>query len=94
MMDKGECCCSFDKKSERMGFGVIIRDDEGKVIAAKCVSRNGLWDSYTTEALATYYDAIFHQERGVTQLILEGMQSRSQMPYKLMGGMPTGSVNW
>ena len=63
---------ALDKKCGRMGFGVIIRDDEGKVSAAKCVSRNGLWDSSAAEALAAYYGAVFCQERGVTQPILEG----------------------
>lgn len=60
------------KMAGRMGFGVIMRDDEGKVIAAKCISRSGLWESSAAEALVAYYGAIFCQERGVSQLILQG----------------------
>lgn len=60
------------KKASRMGFCIIICDHEIKVLAMKCIMRMGSWESTVVEAMATYYGAIFYQERGVPHIILEG----------------------
>ena len=54
-----------------MGFGILLRDHEGRFLAAKCIERVGLWDSSAAEALAVFYGAIFGKERGVQHIVIE-----------------------
>jgi hypothetical protein len=50
---------ALDKKVGGIGFGIIVRDHEGKVPAAKSISRMGSWEQTATEALTAYYGTIF-----------------------------------
>jgi ribonuclease HI len=63
---------AFDKGGRKMGFGIIIRDQEGKFLAAKSAIRMGRWELAAAEALATYLGVLLGQEMGVQQMILEG----------------------
>jgi hypothetical protein len=61
---------TLDKGTGKMGFGRIMRDHEGKFLAAKSITRMGSWDSIVAEAMAAYFGVIFSQEKGVQQMIL------------------------
>ncbi|XP_059455112.1 uncharacterized protein LOC132185342 [Corylus avellana] len=63
---------ALNKKEGKMGFGLVMRDHEGRVIVAKSIVRLGKWDSAAAEALAAYFGVISGHEQGVQQLILEG----------------------
>jgi hypothetical protein len=63
---------ALDRRAGKMGFGLIMRDHEGKFIAAKSIMRMGLWDSAASEALEAYFGVILGQEIGVQKMILEG----------------------
>jgi hypothetical protein len=54
----------LDKKVGGIGFGIIVCDHEGKVLATKSISRMGSWEQTAAEALAAYYGTIFCQEKG------------------------------
>jgi hypothetical protein len=51
---------ALDRGAGKMGFGLIMRDHEGKFVAAKSIMRMGLWDSAAAEALAAYFVLKFH----------------------------------
>ncbi|XP_059454956.1 uncharacterized protein LOC132185163 [Corylus avellana] len=63
---------ALNKKEGKMGFGLVMRDHEGRVVVAKSIVRLGTWDSAAAEALAAYFGGISGHEQGVQQLILEG----------------------
>jgi ribonuclease HI len=63
---------ALDRGAGKMGFGLIMRDHEGKLVAAKSIMRMGSWDSAAAEALAAYFGVILGQEIGVQKMILEG----------------------
>jgi hypothetical protein len=55
-----------------MGVGIIAQDHEGKIIAARCLSRPYITDPTTAEALAAWKLAEFSTELGLRQVIAEG----------------------
>lgn len=63
---------ALDRKDGRMGFGIILRDHEGKVLVAKSIAWVGSLDSLAAEAMAAYFGVIVGHEQGVQHLILEG----------------------
>jgi ribonuclease HI len=67
---------AIDKGAGRKGFGIILRDHNGRFLAAKSATRVGLWDSKAVEATAAYLGVLLGQKMGVQQLILEGDAKR------------------
>ena len=55
-----------------MSLGMVVRDNMGRVVAAKCLMVLGHLDPAAAEALGAYHATLFSQEVGVNQLILEG----------------------
>jgi ribonuclease HI len=55
-----------------MGIGLLIRDHEGTVIAAKCSTRSHVSDPLTAETIAVWTVARFIQHKGFNNVILEG----------------------
>jgi hypothetical protein len=57
-----------EKSSGRLRVGVVVRDDQGRVLAARSLTHMG---PKTGEALASYYVACLCKEIGVQYLLLE-----------------------
>jgi ribonuclease HI len=62
----------FDRQNGRLGMGVIIRDQQGKMWASKCQTKEGVLDVTTGEALAALMAAELCVEMGITKVQLEG----------------------
>ena len=54
---------AIDKGTGEMGFGIVLRDHEGKFLAAKSAMRMGNWDPAAAEALAAYFGVLLGQEQ-------------------------------
>ncbi|XVF59312.1 hypothetical protein PTKIN_Ptkin07bG0265700 [Pterospermum kingtungense] len=63
---------AFDEVRRLGGIGIIIRDDEGFVLAAQAMCINGVLDSFFAEAYATFYALEFAAEGGFRSMIMEG----------------------
>jgi hypothetical protein len=70
--EEGWLKVNVDAAVDKMGFGILLRDHEGKVLAAKCMMKMGVWESTAAEAMAAYHGIALCQERGVPNIILEG----------------------
>jgi hypothetical protein len=62
----------LDEKTGRLGVGVIIRDSEGMVIAARSLTIQIKQDPVIREARGAIYAAEFGRDIGVQNVILEG----------------------
>jgi ribonuclease HI len=62
----------FDSKKGRVGLGVVIRDQQGKVWASKCQTKQGFLDPTTGEAMAALMAAELCVEMGITKVQFEG----------------------
>lgn len=60
------------QQEERMGVGVVIRDEKGTVIAALCKLVDGHFDPVTADAAAALSTVEFCLEVGVQDILLEG----------------------
>jgi ribonuclease HI len=63
---------AVDKSSGMVGIGVVIREDQGRVIAAMSKHRRGALEATTGEALAAFHAADFCREMGLKCINLEG----------------------
>ena len=63
---------SFSKNQGGMGFGAIVRDATGMVLAAQCKSFVGFLDPAVAEARAALMAIQFCQERGFMRVHFEG----------------------
>lgn len=63
---------ALDKLHERVGVGVVIREEHGQVIAAMSKTRLGLLEPTTGEAFAAYQAVCFGRELGLQNICLEG----------------------
>ncbi|XP_059462829.1 uncharacterized protein LOC132191757 [Corylus avellana] len=63
---------ALNKKEGVMGFGLVMRDQEGTFLAAKCIRKRGLWESVVAEALALYHETVFGREKGVQHIVIKG----------------------
>jgi hypothetical protein len=70
--EEGWLKVNVDAAVDKMGFSILLRDHEGKVLAAKCMMKMGVWESTAAEAMAAYHGIALCQERGVPNIILEG----------------------
>ncbi|XP_059436609.1 uncharacterized protein LOC132169617 [Corylus avellana] len=63
---------AIDKLNERVGIGVVLRDEKGQVIATMCKTRMGILELAMGEAYAAYHAVFLCRDMGVQNLILEG----------------------
>jgi ribonuclease HI len=61
-----------DRGNDRFGLGIVIRDSDGRFVAARATSRNGCVDPTSGEAMASFQAAKLCQELGLQNVILEG----------------------
>jgi hypothetical protein len=59
----------FDRKQGKMGLGVVIRDQRGKMWASKCQTREGYLDSTTGEAMAALMAAELCAAMGIRKVV-------------------------
>jgi ribonuclease HI len=59
-------------KSERIGIGIVIRDQQGNVKAAQSSVRRGRLDPTTAETVAVVQTLRFCKEIGLAKIYLEG----------------------
>jgi ribonuclease HI len=62
----------IDEKKNRLGVGIIIRDAEGKVTAARSLTVQSKPTPVVGEAIGAFYAADFGRDIGVQNVILEG----------------------
>ena len=62
---------AVEKKSGRIGVGVVVRDDQGEVVAARCLTRMGTLEATAGEAIASYYAVCLCREIGAHNIMLE-----------------------
>lgn len=53
-------------------MGIVVRDSNGRVAAARIISRCGWLDPTSGEALASYHTTSLCKELGLSQVIMEG----------------------
>jgi ribonuclease HI len=63
---------SVEKNQGRMGFGVVVRNEKGDVIAAQCQYALGLFDPAVAEARAALLGVHLCRERGFIRVHFEG----------------------
>jgi hypothetical protein len=63
---------SVEKNQGRMGFGVVVRNEKGDVIAAQCQSTLGLFDPAVAEARAALLGVPLCRECGFMRVHFEG----------------------
>ncbi|XP_059445374.1 uncharacterized protein LOC132177155 [Corylus avellana] len=63
---------ALDKANGRIGVGVIVRNEAGRVIAAKGSTRLGLLDATAAEALGAFMAVCLCKDLRLTQIYLEG----------------------
>lgn len=63
---------AIDTGGKRMGVGLVVRNHEGEVIAAKCFTKPFVTDPMTAEAVGAWSAAQFVRQLGMDQIILEG----------------------
>lgn len=59
------CDVALNVKGGRMGFGIIMLDQEGKVLVARSVSKLGSLEPTAAETMAIFYGHSFCHERGI-----------------------------
>ena len=63
---------ALNHHSERIGIGIVIRDQEGNVCAAQCGVWLGRFEPNTAESIAMVQTMVFCKELGLTKIELEG----------------------
>jgi hypothetical protein len=63
---------ALDLKGQRMGIGILVRNHEGMVIAAKCSTQLFITNPLNEETIAAWTVACFIQLKGFDKVILEG----------------------
>jgi ribonuclease HI len=63
---------AVDKKLGQIGYGLIVRDHEGAVLAAWSTTENYLATPEVAKALATLHTVETSKEMGFHDIILEG----------------------
>jgi ribonuclease HI len=62
---------AVDKNIGRLGFGIVVRDFEGAVVAARSTTNNFLVTPMVAKALAAYHVVEFCNEMGFADIIFE-----------------------
>ncbi|XP_042972891.1 uncharacterized protein LOC122304691 [Carya illinoinensis] len=63
---------AFSKSGGSIGFGIIVREHEGKFMATKRVKREGFSDSLLAESIGALHATLFVVELGMRKIVLEG----------------------
>ncbi|KAK8631278.1 hypothetical protein V6N13_080033 [Hibiscus sabdariffa] len=63
---------SFDSSTLSSFSGIIIRDNEGEVLAAGCFSHSHVFDSFVAEALACHQALVLVHDLSFRRIIVEG----------------------
>ena len=69
---KANCDAAIEKKSGWVGLGVVKRDHQGNMVAAKSFTRKGLLELVAVEALAAIMAIQLSCELGFQRLYLKG----------------------
>jgi len=71
-MYKVDWDAAADKKKRRIGLGIVVRDYEGVVLAARSTTKNFLANHVVTEGLVAFHAVELWREIGFFDIILEG----------------------
>ena len=63
---------AISQHRNRMGFGVVVRDWRGNLVAARCTTQRGVYDPSTAEACSALMAIKFCKAMGMTKPHLEG----------------------
>ena len=63
---------AVDHQNLRIGFGAVMRNCQGKVVAARCFSIEGHLDPEAAKNLGAFYAVKLSKEMGAQNLVLEG----------------------
>jgi ribonuclease HI len=63
---------ALDVHGHMMGIGILVRDHEGMVVAAKCTTQRMINDPLNAETIAAWAAACFIRLKGFDKIILEG----------------------
>lgn len=69
---KVNCDAALDVRNGRFGVGVLVRDHEGRVKAARSVTKSGFLEPTAAEALALFEGVRLCKDLGILNLIVEG----------------------
>ncbi|XP_059460184.1 uncharacterized protein LOC132189464 [Corylus avellana] len=69
---KVNCDAALDVRNGRIGVGVLVRDHEGRVMAARSVTKSGFLEPTAAEALALFEGVRLCKDLGILNLIVEG----------------------
>jgi len=71
-MYKVNCDAAVGKKNRWIGLGIVVRDHEGIVLAARNTTKNVMVEPDVAEALTAFYTVEFCREMSFVDIILEG----------------------
>jgi ribonuclease HI len=69
---KVNCDASLNKSLCRVGLGIVIRDHDGRVLSAKCISKEGAVDPGAAEAMALSQGVSLCISSGFRNVFVEG----------------------
>jgi ribonuclease HI len=69
---KINCDAALDKNRGVFGMGIVVRNSDGRLLAAKRVTRRGRVDPVVAEGMAFYYGVNLCKARGFQNVWLEG----------------------
>ncbi|KAF5458192.1 hypothetical protein F2P56_022246 [Juglans regia] len=79
---------SVDKHLSLAGFGVVVRDSKGHVLATMRMKQNLLPDPHLSESYVVFYASKFAMELGFQRIILEGDA------LNIVEGIKNGAQGW
>ncbi|XP_059442086.1 uncharacterized protein LOC132174450 [Corylus avellana] len=69
---KVNCDAALDLRNGRIGLGVLVRDHEGQVKAARSVTKSGFLEPTAAEAMALFEGVRLCKDLGILSIIVEG----------------------
>lgn len=63
---------AFKTEVQRVGVGILVRDHNGRVLAARSFTKRGVMEPTIGETIASYHAAQFCNQMGLQKVILEG----------------------
>jgi ribonuclease HI len=63
---------ALDRNRKKMGFGIVVRNFEGRVLAARCGSVANISDPLIAEAIGAWKSVELCQNLGLSKIFLEG----------------------
>ena len=74
---EGKLDADLDSKLGRMGYGAVVRDHNGHVRAARCITQNEFLSPKAAKARATLMALHLCKDMGFSQIQLEGDAQRA-----------------